>query len=96
MQNLMSVAQIQSKNLQKINLVVLSSASLNNNLPAKTSLSTSGISKSRDVQEDLSISPEVLGDVSTSSEPSRHVSGYEDHDYVYVSQIPEHLGRRVE
>ena len=77
-------AQIQSKNLQKINKVVLSSASLNNNLPAKTSLSTSGIPKSRevqedvssshDVQEDVSTSPEVHGDVSTSPKIQGNVS----------------------
>ena len=77
-------AQIQSKNLQKINKVVLSSASLNNNLPAKTSLSTSGIPKSpeaqedvsssHDVQEDVSTSPEVNGDVSTSVKIQGNVS----------------------
>ena len=71
--------------------MVLSSASLNNNLPAKTSMSTSGIPKSREVQEDVSSSHDVQEDVSTSPETSRHVSGYEDHDYMYVSQIPEHL-----
>ena len=78
-------AQIQSKNLQMINKVVLSCTSLNNNLPAKTCLSTTSVPKSPQFQdqedmssseakEDVSLFHDVQEDVSSSHDVQRDLS----------------------